>query len=626
MMIYLKIGSNFQHNDLYIDGEDSVAEQELTQSNEMGFEQPTLMLSWDQIQVWTEEKCPNYKNSPKSTNKSYCKKILDNVSGSVRSGQLLAIIGHSGSGKTTLLNVLNGRNISGLKVDGHISLCTTSYPQRMDNNVHQAFVQQQDLFIETLTVREHLNFHSKIRLSQHLLSASERKKKVDAILLEFGLMKCADTKIGGPNSFKGISGGEMKRLSFATQMMENPDILFCDEPTSGLDSFMALNVVTVLKQMASMGRIVVLTIHQPSSKVFSLFDRILLLAEGRVGFMGSRLQAYKFFNEAGMQCPVNHNPADFYMQQLSTCSDEHHLQYATSKASGIPLHSRICDMFDIKRSTYDGPENHKKLVSIFCYNMKLFSILQKLAIFQIDIQLRCPWHIQFNALMHRSFMTIVREPLLSFVRFIQISVISVVLGSLYFKQTLTQEGVLNINGALYLTLMCVTFQNLFGVITVFCSELPLFLREHSDKLYSNSAYFISKTFAEFQLVKQSHTGNYFQIILPIFIIQPFIIVTVVYFMIDLYQDIYHYVICCLVVILVANVVTSFGYFVSSACSSTQMALTVSTPMIIPLLIFGGYFVKNNTASVYLGWIRYLSWFHHGFQALAINQWRNVDTI
>ncbi|KAG1665896.1 Protein white [Nymphon striatum] len=510
MMIYLKIGSNFQHNDLYIDGEDSVAEQELTQSNEMGFEQPTLMLSWDQIQVWTEEKCPNYKNSPKSTNKSYCKKILDNG---------------NGSGKTTLLNVLNGRNISGLKVDGHISLCTTSYPQRMDNNVHQAFVQQQDLFIETLTVREHLNFH-------------------------FGLMKCADTKIGGPNSFKGISGGEMKRLSFATQMMENPDILFCDEPTSGLDSFMALNVVTVLKQMASMGRIVVLTIHQPSSKVFSLFDRILLLAEGRVGFMGSRLQAYKFFNEAGMQCPVNHNPADFYMQQLSTCSDEHHLQYATSKASGIPLHSRICDMFDIKRSTYDGPENHKKLV------------------------------------------------------------ISVVLGSLYFKQTLTQEGVLNINGALYLTLMCVTFQNLFGVITVFCSELPLFLREHSDKLYSNSAYFISKTFAE----------------LPIFIIQPFIIVTVVYFMIDLYQDIYHYVICCLVVILVANVVTSFGYFVSSACSSTQMALTVSTPMIIPLLIFGGYFVKNNTASVYLGWIRYLSWFHHGFQALAINQWRNVDTI
>ncbi|KAG1665891.1 Protein white [Nymphon striatum] len=508
MMIYLKIGSNFQHNDLYIDGEDSVAEQELTQSNEMGFEQPTLMLSWDQIQVWTEEKCPNYKNSPKSTNKSYCKKILDNG---------------NGSGKTTLLNVLNGRNISGLKVDGHISLCTTSYPQRMDNNVHQAFVQQQDLFIETLTVREHLNFH-------------------------FGLMKCADTKIGGPNSFKGISGGEMKRLSFATQMMENPDILFCDEPTSGLDSFMALNVVTVLKQMASMGRIVVLTIHQPSSKVFSLFDRILLLAEGRVGFMGSRLQAYKFFNEAGMQCPVNHNPADFYMQQLSTCSDEHHLQYATSKASGIPLHSRICDMFDIKRSTYDGPENHKKLVEVsMAYPIQCFDA----QIFYDHSERATPFVCQ----IHSNFW------------------------SLYFKQTLTQEGVLNINGALYLTLMCVTFQNLFGVIT-----------------------------------------------LPIFIIQPFIIVTVVYFMIDLYQDIYHYVICCLVVILVANVVTSFGYFVSSACSSTQMALTVSTPMIIPLLIFGGYFVKNNTASVYLGWIRYLSWFHHGFQALAINQWRNVDTI
>lgn len=117
------------------------------------------------------------------------------------------------------------------------------------------------------------------------------------LLFQLGLKKCEHTAIGQTGVLKGISGGERKRLSFAAEVLTNPSLMFCDEPTSGLDSFMALNVVQVLKTMAHNGKTVVCTIHQPSSELYALFDKILLLSEGRVAFLGSPEEAESFFKE-----------------------------------------------------------------------------------------------------------------------------------------------------------------------------------------------------------------------------------------------------------------------------------------------------------------------------------------
>lgn len=87
----------------------------------------------------------------------------------------------------------------------------------------------------------------------------------------------------------------MKRLSFAAEVLTNPSLMFCDEPTSGLDSFMTLNVVQVLKRLAQKGKTIVCTIHQPSSEVYAMFDKILLMAEGRAAFLGTPDEADKFF-------------------------------------------------------------------------------------------------------------------------------------------------------------------------------------------------------------------------------------------------------------------------------------------------------------------------------------------
>ena len=110
-----------------------------------------------------------------------------------------------------------------------------------------------------------------------------------------GLGKATDTLIGVVGRIKGISGGEMKRLALASELLTNPSLMFCDEPTSGLDSFMAASVVEGLKNLAKDGRTVICTIHQPSSQIYAMFDRLLLMAEGKIAFLGKNDEAHDFF-------------------------------------------------------------------------------------------------------------------------------------------------------------------------------------------------------------------------------------------------------------------------------------------------------------------------------------------
>ena len=110
-------------------------------------------------------------------------------------------------------------------------------------------------------------------------------------------------------------------VKIARQILTDPNILFCDEPTSGLDSFMAKTVVDVMRDMAARGKLIICTIHQPSSEIFALFDNLYLLAGGGVVYSGPREDAPKYFATLGYHCPATHNPADFLIRALSINPD-----------------------------------------------------------------------------------------------------------------------------------------------------------------------------------------------------------------------------------------------------------------------------------------------------------------
>ncbi|PIO75385.1 ABC transporter, ATP-binding protein [Teladorsagia circumcincta] len=165
------------------------------------------------------------------------------------------------------------RRVSGYAEPGHLTYIMGASCLVEDGDMRKisAYVQQEDLFISNVTVQEHLMFAARLRM--HVKKTEdERKSMVEDVIQAMSLSSCRNTRIGRVLK-KSLSGGERKRLAFATEILTDPSILFCDEPTSGLDSFMALRVVVALKMLASKGKTVIITIHQPSSQVYEMADR-----------------------------------------------------------------------------------------------------------------------------------------------------------------------------------------------------------------------------------------------------------------------------------------------------------------------------------------------------------------
>ncbi|XP_078047222.1 protein white isoform X1 [Augochlora pura] len=534
------------------------------------------------------------------------KHLLKDVCGVAYPGELLVIMGSSGAGKTTLLNALTFRSTRGVIVSGAMAANGRRVSSMMLTS-RTAYVQQDDLFVGTLTVWEHLLFQAMVRMDRRIPMV-QRVDRVNDVINELALTKCRNTVIGQPGRLKGLSGGEMKRLSFASEVLTDPPLMFCDEPTSGLDSFMAHQVVSVLKTLAARGKTIVATLHQPSSELFALFDRILLMAEGRVAFMGTALEACAFFETCrpcvcknffrlGAACPSNYNPADYFVQVLAVVPGR-------ESSCRHAIHT-VCNTF---QKTQHGVKIALEAEAI---NGEFEDSLRD-SKYPDDNRspYKATWCEQFRAVLWRSWLSVIKEPILIKIRLLQTIMVSFLIGIIYFGQRLDQDGVMNVNGALFIFLTNMTFQNVFAVINVFCAELPIFLREHRNGMYRTDVYFLCKTLAE----------------APIFLAVPFLFTVIAYPMIGLYPGIDHFFITAGIVALVANVSTSFGYLISCMSNNLSMALSIGPPVIIPFLLFGGFFLNTASVPYYFEWFSYLSWFRYGNEALLINQWSDVESI
>ena len=170
---------------------------------------------------------------------------------------------------------------------------------------------QDNVHIGVLTVRESLRYAAELRLKENL-PAETKEKRVQKILDMLGLEAVADTIVGDENS-RGISGGQVKRLSIGVEIVSLPDLIFLDEPTTGLDSSIAYEVMAAVRNLANQNRTVICTIHQPSPQTYLLFDKLLLLAEGRVIYYGPARDVVNYFATSPYQFfyKPGSNPADF---------------------------------------------------------------------------------------------------------------------------------------------------------------------------------------------------------------------------------------------------------------------------------------------------------------------------
>ncbi|KAK3995214.1 ABC-2 type transporter-domain-containing protein [Cladorrhinum sp. PSN332] len=245
------------------------------------------------------------------------RRLLDNVSGWVRPGTLTALMGVSGAGKTTLLDTLAQRISSG-SIKGEFLM--GGRPILASFNTDVAYVQQQDVHLETCTVREALRFSATLR-QDVCVPKGEKLTYVEDIIGRLGMEDFAEAVVGVHG--KGLNLEQRKRLSIGVELAANPSaILFLDEPTSGLDSQSSETIVALLRKLATGGLSILCTIHQPSAMLFQQFDRLVLMARGGrttyFGDIGENAETVLgYFNRHGSRpCPDAENPAEYLLDVI----------------------------------------------------------------------------------------------------------------------------------------------------------------------------------------------------------------------------------------------------------------------------------------------------------------------
>ncbi|EFO88893.1 CRE-WHT-4 protein [Caenorhabditis remanei] len=523
------------------------------------------------------------------------KEVIKNVSGVAEPGEVLALMGGSGAGKTTLMNILAHLDTNGVEYYGDVTVNGKKITkQRMRQMC--AYVQQVDLFCGTLTVREQLTYTAWMRMKD--CTAEQRMERVESVLRDMNLIDCQNTLIGIPNRMKGISIGEKKRLAFACEILTDPQILFCDEPTSGLDAFMASEVVRALLDLAAKGKTIIVVLHQPSSTVFRMFHKVCFMATGKTVYHGAVDKLCPFFDGLGREfrVPESYNPADFVMSEISISpetekDDIQRIEFIISEYQKSDIGN---EMLKNTRTTIDefgGYGEEEEDDGSNRYNSSFAT--------------------QFNVLLKRSLRTTLRDPLLLRVRFAQIVVTAILVGVVNWRTELSGPTIQNLEGVMYNCARDMTFLFYFPSVNVITSELPVFLREHKSNIYSVEAYFLAKSIAE----------------LPQYTILPLIYGSVVYWMAGLVASpISSFFVFVFVCITLTWVAVSIAYVGACIFGDEGLVVTFMPMFVLPMLVFGGFYINANNIPLYFRHISYLSWFKHGFEALEANQWKPITEI
>ncbi|SGZ56957.1 CIC11C00000004744 [Sungouiella intermedia] len=386
--------------------------------------------------------------------------LLDNVSGCVAAGTMMALMGPSGSGKTTLLSVIARRQrglsdfeILGTTAFGGEELSTSRLRQL------SRFVEQEDHLIGSLTVKETVSFSA--RMATRLTNVSEITANTIDVL---GLSKQANTKVGTPLQ-KGLSGGQKRRLSVAAQVVTQPEILFLDEPTSGLDSKASFEVVQTLKKFAQMENVVVIaSIHQPSTQTFDLFDSVTFLSEGKVVYSGPRDGVELYFDKVNYPIPTHYNPAEYILDLINT----------DFEADGMDKHEVL-----EKLATFH------KLNKTPCDSLVLFKEEEESGTLTNKNPLRQTW-----ILVQRAFIKARRDYLAYYVRIVMYLGLAILMGTVWLRLGYTQKSIQPFTNAIFFSGAFMSFMSV-AYIPAYLEDYYAYSKERSNGLYGPFPFVLS---------------------------------------------------------------------------------------------------------------------------------------
>ncbi|KNZ72312.1 putative ATP-dependent permease [Termitomyces sp. J132] len=533
--------------------------------------------------------------------------ILDDVSGSVKAGQMMAILGPSGAGKTTLAEILAGKHKSGFVVG------TVKYPVKDGSSGAVAprigFVPQQDVLPPTLTVYEALLFAARLRLPENIKDI-EKCEMVGELLAKLGISPLRDVRIGHNETMggktRGISGGEMRRVSIGLELISRPDVLILDEPTSGLDSVSASRVAQILHDIAHdpVNPIpVIASIHQPSSKLYQSFDSILLLSHGRALYSGpGGFAPSEYFARVASGVvpayPSGYNVADYL---LDIASDPSVSLFQISEKDKTTSANEPVD----GESGVESTEKNQATSSDSQVNAVLpddFSSLTK-ASSRRHSKCVASFLTQLQVLAWREWKILQRDKTLFLTHVVVASVLGVFCGGLYYKIDTSIAGFQARVGCLFFLGALIAFSSLSALYNV-VETRPLFLRERSSLYYSPTSWLLSRFIFD---------------VVPLRIIPTIIVSSVTYWMAGLAHDAAHFFKFLFILVLYTLAMTLFNFLLGALFNNGGVAILLSALSALYQMTFAGFFVHLNAIPPVLRWLQWLCPLKYTLEALSVNE-------
>ncbi|CAO3663470.1 unnamed protein product [Rhizopus stolonifer] len=546
------------------------------------------------------------------------KSILSKLNGYIEPGQMLAVMGPSGAGKSSLLDILARKHKRGV-ASGNILLNGIS-PNVKQFQKLTGFVDQDDSLMGTLTVRETLTYAAMMRLPRHI-PLSSKLRRVEEVIQELGISKIADSQIGMPGQ-RGISGGEKRRVSIGKELVTGPSLLFLDEPTSGLDAYNAGVVMECLHRLAHEGkRTIVVTIHQPRSNIYQMFDSLMLLSSGQTVYFGPTVSCSDYFRNLGFSIPTDYNIADYLIdltmkkpedsvptrpstpapfnndradpsqdqEEFNLLSDSNHAHYLFDSFVSSELYKTIEKR--IGRSVQNG--SYSVRVDAPGQNISIFSLAQ--------------FYHECTLLSSRTFINMYRNPFLFFAHFAFSVALALLLGSLFWQVDVDLSGVQNRLGVLFFMCALLGFATTSS-LDIFSKERILFMRERENGYYSPGAYFLAKILFD---------------IIPLRVIPPLVMGSICYYMVGLNPSLHVFAKFLLVLVLFNLAAAGLCMCFATGIKNLSVANLMANLAILFSMLFGGFLLNKDHIPPILSWLQHLSFFNYGYEALIVNELKDI---
>ena len=519
-----------------------------------------------------------------SRNKSSEKRtILNNITAEVPAGRLVAVMGPTGCGKTSLINALAGRLQAGGVLEGEILV--NEKPRDKSFMALVAYVMQDDVLFPNLTVYETFEFAARMRLPKKIPNAV-KAKLVDGIINELGLSKAKGTRIGNA-IYRGVSGGERKRTNIGIELLSGASLIFLDEPTSGLDAFQAMNVMESLWTLSSGGRTIIKTIHQPRSSIFKMFDILLLLSEGNTMYYGPAKDAVHFFSDAKFKCPMNFNPADFFLDVVSMDfrskeaedSSRERIQLINSHFLSLRDKYETC-ITQACRSSFDDVDYSKKEIVMFPND---------------------PF-TEFGLLLKRAWKQQSRDILPLAITFIQTVVIGFILAAIYSDMENSLTPVQDEIGILFFVTIFSAFGAMFQALNTFPVDRSVVNRERASKMYHLLPYYFARFICD----------------IPARVGQGLLFGCIVYWIVGLNPAASAFFIFCALLIVEGLTAQGFGICISAVAPNEKVSFALAPAITVVLILVSGFYVNQDAVPVWISWLKYISHLYWAFIGLSIN--------